>query len=273
MAIILRHPPGLVKPPLGAQINTGHPLAKGLIGCWLMNGGGGNKTYDISGNNNNGTLTSTTWDSGQFGATLGFNGSSSNIIMPKPGPLGGDARSFVTWFKSSSTLTQVLISYGLWSSGQAFYFSSENNTLVLRVNGANKIYTAANLDDGKWHQAAITLPSSATVNDALIYLDGVLAAFSSSTNGTLALNTASTNPIYLGQYFNGGNNISGNLDITLLYNRQLSPSEIQQLYAQPFAFMQPRTLWLPTGAAPTGNTYGFAGIGGIQGTGLIGMAG
>src|SRR4030042_101428 len=29
------------KPPLGSQINWGHPLSRGLVGCWLMNEGGG----------------------------------------------------------------------------------------------------------------------------------------------------------------------------------------------------------------------------------------
>ena len=28
-------------PPLGSQINWGHPLSKGLVGCWLMNEGRG----------------------------------------------------------------------------------------------------------------------------------------------------------------------------------------------------------------------------------------
>ena len=46
-----------LKPPLGARLIPGHPLANGLVGCWLMNEGSGNKVYDLSGNGNSGTLT------------------------------------------------------------------------------------------------------------------------------------------------------------------------------------------------------------------------
>lgn len=30
-----------IKPPVGSQVNWGHPLTQGLVGCWLMNEGGG----------------------------------------------------------------------------------------------------------------------------------------------------------------------------------------------------------------------------------------
>src|SRR3990167_7263966 len=39
---------GKVKPVVGSQINWGHPLAKGLVGCWLMNERGGRKIIDLS---------------------------------------------------------------------------------------------------------------------------------------------------------------------------------------------------------------------------------
>ena len=45
------------KPYRGIQLNRQHPLARGLVGCWLVNEGTGDKVFDYSGNGNNGILT------------------------------------------------------------------------------------------------------------------------------------------------------------------------------------------------------------------------
>lgn len=45
------------KPLLGSRIDPEHPLSRGLVGCWLMNEGSGNRIYDISGNGNDGVYT------------------------------------------------------------------------------------------------------------------------------------------------------------------------------------------------------------------------
>ena len=51
------------KPFRGIQINWAHPLARGLVGVWLMNEGTGNKIYDLSGNQHIGTFENTpTWE-------------------------------------------------------------------------------------------------------------------------------------------------------------------------------------------------------------------
>ena len=46
---------GKQKPPLGSRIDTGHPLAQGLVACWLFNEGGGTLVRDITGNGNDAT--------------------------------------------------------------------------------------------------------------------------------------------------------------------------------------------------------------------------
>ena len=46
----------MLKPVLGSQLQLGHPLARGLAGCWLMNEGSGDKVSDLSGNDNTGTF-------------------------------------------------------------------------------------------------------------------------------------------------------------------------------------------------------------------------
>ena len=47
----------ILKPPKGAMLNRGHPLSRGLKGCWLMNEGGGKIVNDLSGNGNTGIFS------------------------------------------------------------------------------------------------------------------------------------------------------------------------------------------------------------------------
>src|SRR3990172_6713988 len=44
---VIANTPWTSKPTLGSQINWGHPLAQGLVGCWLMNEGCGGKSYNL----------------------------------------------------------------------------------------------------------------------------------------------------------------------------------------------------------------------------------
>ena len=44
------------KPMYGVLLNTRHPLARGLVGCWLFNEGGGNTVFDLSDNFKHGTF-------------------------------------------------------------------------------------------------------------------------------------------------------------------------------------------------------------------------
>src|SRR5687767_11513956 len=51
---------GKTKPLPGIQVNWGHPLANGLIGCWHMNEGSGNRIYDATHKYGHGSLIATT---------------------------------------------------------------------------------------------------------------------------------------------------------------------------------------------------------------------
>jgi len=52
----------VLKPVRGIRLNKSHPLARGLVGYWLLNEGSGNKVFDLSGNGKTGTINGTiTW--------------------------------------------------------------------------------------------------------------------------------------------------------------------------------------------------------------------
>jgi len=60
-----------MKPPAGARPIVGHPLAKGLVGCWLANEGSGSRAFDVSGYGNNAIFQgSAGWRSSQLGDSI-----------------------------------------------------------------------------------------------------------------------------------------------------------------------------------------------------------
>ena len=117
------------KPPLGAKVNFSHPLAKGLVGLWLMNEGGGNKVYDLSGNENHGTLTNmdpaTDWVGGKDGPAIDFDGSDDYVDMGDVDTLEGlNAMSVCLWVNTNKTNTQRFI-------------DKSNNAWGIQMLGAN----------------------------------------------------------------------------------------------------------------------------------------
>jgi hypothetical protein len=231
------------KPPVGAQLRAGHPLAQGLVCCALFNEGGGTIAYDITGNCAPGTITafssqSLSWTSNQF-----------------PGIVNGTAT-----FTSPSGISQNTWTLeGLFST--SLLESSGNNgcrTLQVKTAGEDLGYSISSgyksghlaliLDPVAWYDCG----SSATINQ----LHHMVLVRSGGTN------TAYLDGVQIFQQtngFTGGNitqiivNDSPEVSTTnynlfcakgSFYSRALSLVEIQQLYTDPFCFMQPRKGYL-----------------------------
>ncbi|HEU5412839.1 MAG TPA: right-handed parallel beta-helix repeat-containing protein, partial [Candidatus Angelobacter sp.] len=58
--------------------------ASGLVAAYSFNEGTGTVAHDVSGNNNNGSISNATWNtSGRYGSALNFNGTSSLVTIPE----------------------------------------------------------------------------------------------------------------------------------------------------------------------------------------------
>lgn len=280
MAIILRKTRQLWKPPLGARINSSHPLAQGLIGAWLMNEGGGATAYDISGKNNNGAINGPTWTASKLGRGLSFNGTSAYIQVSTSGLVTG-----VNW----TILAYVIIPSGTTapSGGRSIYAeraSSGNDIVKLDCMGFAYTHQAdvvirndsgtllfvhgvKAIDDGNPHLIVATKAGTAIT----LYIDGKV-----DNTGVWAGADTYTNAIQTRIGGDAGDPsalFSGSISFVESFKGiALSAAEVQQLYAQPFCFMQPRRVFMPEGASASTKIYGFASCGGIQGTGIIGVA-
>jgi len=225
---------GQNKPPVGSQIDWGHPLARGLVGCWLLNEGAGGKAHDLSGNNNHGVLTNfafpstptSGWNPGRTGISLSFDGVDDYVKIPNAPSLDPTEEiTVMAWlFLRGTTGTvqnavrkesQYLI--GWINSSYEFIRWYISTAGVLKFMTCSKTPTEL---QGNWFHFAETYKSNGEFKG---YLNGVL-----DNSTTLDANPIDTtnNVLYLGRE-PGGAYWNGLIDEVRIYNRALTSEEIE----------------------------------------------
>jgi hypothetical protein len=227
----------------GAAIAQNQSLSDGLVGYWKMDENTGTSVYDSSGNNLTGSFSDLPiWGNGKTGSALYFDGindgiqiSDNPVLYPQNGswtmmvwakPLDSDQNNlFVGKIQNSSPYEQ-------WAFGICgdFECSTDGQQLVATMvqNGTSyrNVLTTSDISDGNWHHYAIVADSNA--NNIYTFVDGALVSNSQDFGGSWPT-VNNTDPLTFAEYA-GGANYSGPLDEVRIYNRALSPSEIQQLY-------------------------------------------
>lgn len=234
------------KPPKGTQLNRANSRARGLVGYWLMNEGGGNTVYDLSGNGNHGTITNATWTTGKYGSCLDFDGNGDDIETPAIIPVSG---TIIIWHQygfdtGASAADDYYLCGGDSVDTEVAFRWQTGQTRVIPYTDADAIGTYSPGTLVGWHQFVITWDSSA----GKFYHNGVLE-LTESTDHT----TSHTDNLIIGAKDAGGDTdcFLGQIDNVTLFNRALSQSEIQSLCADPFQLLgQPKELYVSAGEAP-----------------------
>ena len=245
----------------------------GLIGYWPFNG----NANDQSGNGNNGIVISGLLSNDRFGnanSSYYLNGQTDYIKVPSVSSMLPNRLTLSAWVKIPSNYTgnngiaPIIRSrfYGYillfdLSNGSIIHVLHHNSSATTTTN------TPSNINDNQWHQIVGTFDGT---NNKL-YLDGQL--ISTTVTTTLSnLYYVSDGPVTFGR---DGNNPStatamyqGWIDDIGIWNRALTPSEIQLLYTgcstpaptglacwETATFDTTSCSWVVTGvqpAAPTG---------------------
>lgn len=244
------------RPPSGSQLNAGHPLTRGMVGCWLFNEGAGMTVYDLLGQND-GTITNPP-SSGQGGLWVPMPGG--------PGQLTGIAMQGINNFPATTVTVNnplfgspacasiVCIAYPLSDVGHFNPIASWGGGVVQVEYDFNNLtagfWGTQDLGSGNTRDLVIGTPGQynrlamhsvyvvdplGTVGTAGLsgYLNGVLAGTVSSTGSTFWPDAGTTTT------FGGGNAIIGQV---IFYNRALTYAEAQQLYVEPYCFVLPPNL-------------------------------
>ena len=251
----------MMKPPLGTQLRKGHPLARGLIGCWLFNDGPPllGTTYDLSGNDNHGTLAADAHiEGGKFGPDMSFDGTGDYIDLGVTELQGtslfaDSTQKFTISFWSKvlpSNQGSFIAKAGATPSNRQFQiFLSGFDSLDFRIRGT-VTSTTANFDDGVLHFVTMTWNGT----DANVYVDGGDAV---ALNVGLASEETGENIIFGARTGGSSFFLNGTIDNVMIWNRALTPREAASLYTDPFQMFkkEPWALWIGAvsgGGVPAG---------------------
>ncbi len=207
----------------------------GLVGFWPFTG----NANDQSINSNNGSVSGAILTSDRFStpnAAYNFNGTSDYISVPNSPNLSGfNDMSISVWVKMNQfSGIQTFVSKWFYTlncgnNSDTYALALVSNSIVSATNNNNvaAFYAPQNLtsaDLNVWKH--IVFISNSALSYQAIYINGVLSG-TTSVPGTIC-NT--TNALIFGaaiptfRWFNGG------LDDIGIWNRVITPCEIQQLY-------------------------------------------
>jgi hypothetical protein len=218
------------KPMLGAltivwgilgQAQAQSFLTNGLVAYYPFNG----NALDASGNGNNGQLTAGTFVSDRFGNPQGAleitNPPSVAGVLTTNLQTPGNVFSLSVWFRENSQSCGQLVSFGDSQGGHNF--NADRNIVYCGGNltfyvypGYQVLLTTTNLPgDNLWHSTVATMSGTGM----MLYLDGLLITNNASVTTAQAFSG----------YWQMAR-INGDVDDVRIYNRALSPAEVQELY-------------------------------------------
>lgn len=236
---------GTQKPMLGMKLNRAHPLADGLVGCWLFNEGVGNKAYDLSGYGNHGTLANMAfpptvvsgWNPGRRGPAIAFKGSTDYINCGNDSSLNiTDAITIEAWVKPTEAKQESIcgnfVGAALGGYAIAILASRKLYFIVGSSGGANTIMGNTALSINSFHQIVATHDGT-YLN---VYLDG--KSDKPPVSATHVPFGASSSAVYIGKTPYTYGYFKGMADEVKIYNRTLSAEEVKWLYHEPYAMFE-----------------------------------
>lgn len=225
-----------ILPPLGLPINKSHNLSQGLVGCWMLNEGGGLRARDSTRLNGlDGALSACTFKQSAQGNCVNFNGTTSFINMNTAAsypnlniPLG------LTIIASINTTTVAVgtrdIVADSSAAGTASQYALEiNNTagkLSFLQGNSTRVLSTGTLNANQWYRVGVTR----TGNNAIkFYINGVL-----DRSVTIGVSPSAQQGMAIGRLGNlGALFFSGLINKVYMYNRPLSDTEMMQDYINP----------------------------------------
>lgn len=193
-----------------------------------------------------------------------LNGTSQYISTAYSGILGTNAWSIEAWIQCQPKAkdSQTIVMWGSNAAvGNLVYFALDYDStgtlpgrLRVGVSGAGQYYDAKDLRDGNPHHVVATCPSSGTVNDIILYVDGVPVTTTLVGTGTTAMNILASQNVTIGYYaLTGVNYFEGVIDEVAMYSSTLTSNQIKTNYLRGYGLYEPN--WGATTVESSGLTW------------------
>ncbi|MCH7559683.1 MAG: LamG domain-containing protein [Planctomycetes bacterium] len=240
----------VLKPVRGIRLNKSHPLARGLVGYWLFNEGSGSTVFDLSGNNQTGTLQADAhFDVGGFGSLIDFDGTGDFVSVVTNKDIGNGSYTVIARVQTGADVTsQTRVILGKRNTANTYpllfgidnYTTGKTQVGLHRWDGAasekalSGIDAVANTDywvAGTWDGTNLKL-----------YVDGILKG---TTDASALGDSSNADDYSIGAREKSGSELywDGKIYYVYLYNRALTASEIALLYREPFCMFD--RAWRP----------------------------
>ena len=198
--------------------------------------GAGTTWTDLTANKNNGTLTN--MDGNNFSndgaGSLTFDGTNEYVSITRNSAITPDYISICGWIKiNSKSSNQVLLGLprstpGTDGASYILYYSLSLDGFVAyaRTGSTGTIQTTSTFspDTGRWYFLSMTSNGS----NLILFIDG---EFEASLSFSSVLQYSGSSVLRIGSHDNGTVfYTNGNIALTQIYNRALTPDEIRQNY-------------------------------------------
>ena len=191
-------------------------------------GGTGTTWSDLSGNNNDGTLTN--MDAANYSSSDGgyFTFDGSNEYVDVSGSTTVSAATFLAWVRlddlSQTSYTGIVFSRSTnGTSGMNFYSTTEN--VGYHWNNASNAFgwnSGLTLPSQEWCMIAVTVTSSVATG-YLFRSSGTTSATNSVTHGSATLDA-----VKVGADVSTNRYLDGRISVAMVYSRALSSAELTQ---------------------------------------------
>ncbi len=215
--------------------------------------GSGTQATDASGAGHDGTITDATWTDGMHGGALDFDGA-NDYVLDDDGELyinGLTAFTLTSWIRADATdvdmgwvvgrdPTDGDDTFGIrYDQSGAYGGGSQVIKAGISTDGGNcQIESSSYVQTTEWQFVALTWQSGASMS---LYLDGSTADALTYDSGAVSGAITGATKLLVGKPPKGSD-WDGLVDDVRLYNRQLSPAEIQAIFEGALPNTGPQTL-------------------------------
>lgn len=218
-------------------------LWNGLVGAWHPTlGATGNTLRDQSLYGKHGTLINgATWTQSQLGWVINLNGANQWVdcgTLQQIGTANDSGRSFLTWFRLTTTAwREAMISVGgnqYVGQFQWWNHAIRGPIFAIKDGGGTNRYLWWNphtVVAKRWYCGVVVVKPPVMT----MYFDGKVVASNSIMVGGF---NAATPTCWLGTDNATGSPFNGRLGPCAIWNRAITPSEVQCLYKDPFALLK-----------------------------------